>query len=227
MSFTVSFNLNEKMYLKNPQETEVGHRILENSIILIDKLGFEAFTFRKLAMQINTTEASVYRYFENKHKLLVYLVSWYWEWVHYLIEIGIMNVREPKKRLEIAIDNIINASYENQTISYINESILQRIVIAEGSKAYHTKEVDQENKVQLFSSYKELVIFLSGIILEVKSDFPYPTSLASNLFEMANNQIYFAHHLPRLTDIKDRDSQHSELKKLLEFYALKLLDVSE
>lgn len=225
MSFTVSFNLNEKMYLKNPQETEVGHRILENSIILIDQLGFEAFTFRKLAKKINTTEASVYRYFENKHKLLVYLVSWYWEWVHYLIEIGVMNVRESKKRLEIAIDSIINASYENQTISYINESILQRIVIAEGSKAYHTKEVDQENKVHLFSSYRDLVIFLSGIILEVKSDFPYPTSLASNLFEMANNQIYFAHHLPRLTDIKDKDAQHSELKKLLEFYAFKLLDV--
>ena len=37
----------------------------------------EEFTFRKLAQKINTTEASVYRYFENKHRLLIYILAWY------------------------------------------------------------------------------------------------------------------------------------------------------
>lgn len=40
---------------------------------MIYKTGYEAFTFKKLAEDIGTTEAGIYRYFENKYKLLVYL----------------------------------------------------------------------------------------------------------------------------------------------------------
>lgn len=225
MSFAVSFELNDKMFLKDPRETEVGRRIIQNSIELIEELGFEKFTFRKLAKRIHTTEASVYRYFENKHVLLIYLVSWYWEWVNYLIEIGIMNVSDACTKLKIVIDNIVDASMENPAVSYVNERLLHNIVISEGSKAYHTKNVDSENKDGLFLSYKNLTLKVAEIICEINPAFPYPRSLASNLFEMANNQIYFAHHLPRLTDIKDRDAQHSEIKQLLEFYLFKLLNL--
>lgn len=224
MSFGVRFKLNENMYLKDPQDTDVGRRIIKNSIELIDELGFESFNFKKLAQRISTTEASVYRYFENKHILLIYLVSWYWEWVHYLIDIETLNIEDPKRKLSIAIDNIINASMENPAVNYVNEAILHRIVIAEGSKAYHTKDVDAENKEGMFLSYKNLSLCLADIILEVNPDFPYPRSLASNLFEMANNQIYFADHLPRLTDLKGKAAANADLKNLLEFFAFKLLD---
>jgi AcrR family transcriptional regulator len=212
------------MYLKDPQDTDVGRRIIKNSIELIDELGFESFNFKKLAQRISTTEASVYRYFENKHILLIYLVSWYWEWVHYLIDIETLNIEDPKRKLSIAIDNIINASMENPSVNYVNEAILHRIVIAEGSKAYHTKDVDAENKEGMFLSYKNLSLCLADIIIEVNPEFPYPRSLASNLFEMANNQIYFADHLPRLTDLKGKEAANADLKNLLEFFAFKLLD---
>lgn len=224
MSFGVRFKLNENMYLKDPQDTDVGRRIIKNSIELIDELGFESFNFKKLAQRISTTEASVYRYFENKHILLIYLVSWYWEWVHYLIDIETLNIEDPKRKLSIAIDNIINASMENPSVNYVNEAILHRIVIAEGSKAYHTKDVDAENKEGMFLSYKNLSLCLADIIIEVNPEFPYPRSLASNLFEMANNQIYFADHLPRLTDLKGKEAANADLKNLLEFFAFKLLD---
>ena len=224
MSFGVRFKLNENMYLKDPQDTDVGRRIIKNSIELIDELGFESFNFKKLAQRISTTEASVYRYFQNKHILLIYLVSWYWEWVHYLIDIETLNIEDPKRKLSIAIDNIINASMENPSVNYVNEAILHRIVIAEGSKAYHTKDVDAENKEGMFLSYKNLSLCLADIILEVNPEFPYPRSLASNLFEMANNQIYFADHLPRLTDLKGKEAANADLKNLLEFFAFKLLD---
>jgi len=224
MSFGVSFKLNEKMYLKNPQDTDVGRRIISNSIDLIDELGFEGFTFRKLAQRINTTEASVYRYFENKHVLLIYLVSWYWEWVHYLIDISTMYIEDSRKKLSIAIDRIIDASMENPAVEFVNERKLHRIVIAEGAKAYHTKDIDSENKEGMFLSYKNVSLCVSDLLLEVNPQFPYPRSLASNLFEMANNQIYFAHHMPRLTDIRDEDEHHSDLKKMLEYFAFKLLD---
>ena len=46
-------------FLKDPQETKLGVLIVQNSIELIDEIGFEAFTFKKLAQKINSTEASV------------------------------------------------------------------------------------------------------------------------------------------------------------------------
>jgi len=35
--------------IRNPQATNLGQRIIEGSINLIDELGFENFTFKKLA----------------------------------------------------------------------------------------------------------------------------------------------------------------------------------
>ena len=55
---------------------------------------------------MKSTEASIYRYFENKHFLLIYLVSLYWEWVNYLIDIHVMNIRDPKQKLKIIIENM-------------------------------------------------------------------------------------------------------------------------
>jgi AcrR family transcriptional regulator len=89
--------LNERLYLKNPQDTKLGKKIIQYSIILIDEIGFEAFTFKKLAERISSTEASVYRYFENKHRLLVYLLFCYWEWIKFSIDYNTMNIEDPKQ----------------------------------------------------------------------------------------------------------------------------------
>ncbi|MFZ9029367.1 MAG: TetR/AcrR family transcriptional regulator, partial [Crocinitomicaceae bacterium] len=77
----VSISVNENVFLKDPTSTELGRKIVRASIDLIDELGFEDFTFKKLALAIGSTEASVYRYFENKHNLLAYLTMWYWGWM--------------------------------------------------------------------------------------------------------------------------------------------------
>jgi len=80
-----NFNIviNEKLYVKNPETSDLGKKIIEQSIILIDEIGFDAFTFKKLGEKIKSNESSIYRYFENKHKLLLYLSSWYWSWMEY------------------------------------------------------------------------------------------------------------------------------------------------
>jgi AcrR family transcriptional regulator len=80
---TLYFKLNPHLYLRDPQQTELGQKIINASVVLIDTLGFEQFTFKKLAEEIDSTEASIYRYFENKHRLLLYLVGWYWTWLEY------------------------------------------------------------------------------------------------------------------------------------------------
>jgi len=219
----VTFDLSKSLYLRDPQETKLGKRIIEHSIILMDRIGFEAFTFRKLAQEIGSAEKSIYRYFDNKHLLLLFLTSWYWEWVHYLIKINIKNVDKPIKKLQIAIDNIVHATSENPMNKYINENLLHKLIINEGGKAYHIKAIDEENKAGLFYSYKALVETVASIIKEVNPKFKYCTSLSSNLFEMANNQIYFAEHLPRLTSIKCSKTQDEELVKMLFHFSKKLL----
>ena len=62
----LQLQLNPSLYLRDPQASDLGQRIISESIHLIDEIGFEAFTFKKLSIRIHSTEASIYRYFENK-----------------------------------------------------------------------------------------------------------------------------------------------------------------
>ena len=223
MSVAIKISLNEGLYLKEPQDSILGRKIIQNSILLIEKFGFESFTFKKLADKINSTEAYIYRYFENKHLLLLYIVNWYWEWVNYLININTLNIDDPRKKLKIIINCFVFASKENPGIDYVNESKLHNIVISEGGKAYHTKEVDNQNSKGFFRSYKNLANSVSQVITQVNPNFKYPFALATNLFEMSNNHIYFANHLPRLTDISVVDNDAIEVEKMLNYFAEKLL----
>jgi len=93
----------EKVFVKDPASSELGRKIITHSIEIIDELGFEKFTFRKLAQGIKSTEPSIYRYFENKHKLLLYLLSWYWNWLDYQIIFHTHNITDSSERLERAL----------------------------------------------------------------------------------------------------------------------------
>ena len=223
MSVEIKISLNGGTYLKDPQESPLGQKIIEHSILLIEEVGFDSFTFKKLAKRIESTEASVYRYFENKHALLIYLVSWYWQWVIYLIKTNTMNIADPKKKLQIIINSFVSASVDNPSTPYVDENKLHRVVIAEGSKAYRTKDVDKENLKGLFKDYKELITIIAGVISEINPDFRYPFSMASSLFEMSNDHIYFAQHLPRLTDIKVEENKYAEVEDMLNYFSTKLL----
>ena len=213
----------EGLYLRDPQSTELGRSIIKHAILLIDEIGFEALTFKKLACKMGSNETSLYRYFENKHLLLLYLVVWYWNWVSYLIEINTRNIEDEQRVLDVIIETIVDATKENPSIDFVNEDVLHRIIISESTKAYHTKAVDKENKEGLFGGYKALVQKIADSILAVKKDFPYPHSLASSLFEMANNQIYFAEHLPGLTDIKVKQGNYEQVVDMLKFFTKKML----
>jgi AcrR family transcriptional regulator len=221
--FSLELNINDKLFLRNPQHSEIGRRILKNSILLFDEIGLEQFTFKKLAEQVGSTEATMYRYFENKNYLLLYLINWYWEWMKIHIDYAIHNVEDPRLRLKKAINAIVDTAKRNTNVDFIDEDILHRIVIVEGTKAYHSKDVDQLNKDGFFTSYKTLCQKLAGVILEVNPNYPYPRALATNLLEMANDNIYFAEHLPRLTDIKKGENIFDQITEMLQFFAFRLL----
>ncbi len=199
---TIKININEKLFLKDPEQTQLGRRIITQSIRLIDELGFEHFTFKKLADRLGSTEASVYRYFENKHNLLVYLISWYWSWLEYQIDYCTNNIVDQEQCLRIALRIITNFENTGEDFSYINSSALHRIVLQEASKVYHTKSVDIENSDGFFRSYKSLCKRIARIVSALNPNYPYPHTLVSTVLESCNSQVFFSQHLPSLTDLK-------------------------
>lgn len=206
----IKLKVDKRVYLKDPEGSEKGRNLVEQGILLIDALGLESFTFKKLAEKTSTTEATVYRYFESKHMLLSYLISWYWNWLEYRLVFATSNISSPEERLKIAI-SILSGKIEIDTdFAHVNEVVLQRIVVAESAKAYLTKEVDENNKEGFFITYKRLCKRISDIILEINPRYKYPTSLASTVAESAHYQKFFSLHLPSLTNISNRDENQLE-----------------
>lgn len=206
MEIALQIKMNEKLFLRNPELSALGKKIIQHSIQLIHKNGFESFTFKKLAADIGTTEASIYRYFENKHRLLIYIAAWYWSWLEYRVSVNTMNIKDPAVRLKRVMKLLTAVVEDDIKTTYFNEDILHQIIIAEGTKAYLTKHVTEDNKDQLFKPYKDLCAKIGEIILDFNPKYKYPKSLASTLIEVAHFQNFFMHNLPSLTDFgKDKD----------------------
>ena len=200
MEVQLQIKMNEKLFLRDPEQTDLGKKIVRHSIQLIYKHGFELFTFKKLAEDIGTTEAGIYRYFENKHRLLIYITAWYWGWLQYRVTFTTNNIKDPAVKLKKVIQLLATTVVDDDKTIHINEDLLHQIIIAEGSKAYLTKHVSEDNKEQLFKPYKDLCAVIADIILECNSKYKYPRSLASTIIEMAHFQNFFMNNLPSLTD---------------------------
>ena len=206
MELQLQIKMNEKLFLRDPEQTGLGKKIILHSIQLIHKNGFESFTFKKLAEDIGTTEAGIYRYFENKHRLLIYIVAWYWSWVEFRISIHTKNITDPVKKLKKVIQLLASTVEDDIKTSHVNENVLHQIIIAEGTKAYLTKHVTENNKDQLFKPYKELCAIIGDIILACNPKYKYPKSMSSTIIEMAHFQNFFMNNLPSLTDFgKEKD----------------------
>jgi len=197
----INIDIDSKLYLKDPNSSELGLKIIQHSIQTIDKIGFESFTFKKLAGKIGATEPSVYRYFESKHKLLLYLLAWYWNWMDYKVILATSNIESANERLRIAI-KLLSASIEKDpSFEHVDEVALYRIVVSESSKVYLIKDVDTVNDQGLFISYKRLCNRVASIIHEVNRDYRFPRALISTIIESSHDQKFFAEHLPSLTDV--------------------------
>ncbi|WP_047245472.1 TetR/AcrR family transcriptional regulator [Maribacter thermophilus] len=200
----LKIGINEKIYIKDPESTSLGKRIVEESILLIHEIGFEAFTFKKLGQRIGSNESSIYRYFENKHKLLLYLTSWYWGWLEYKLVFATNSITEPREKLKTALAIVTKEVEVDSNFSHINEVLLSKIVINEYSKSYLTKEVDADNKEGYFVIYKRLVNRLSTMVKEVDPTYKYPSSLASTVLEGSLHQHFLRDHFVSLTDCHEK-----------------------
>ncbi len=196
----IIISVNDKLYVKNPETSDLGKKIIEHSIVLINEIGFENFTFKKLGEKINSNESSIYRYFESKHKLMLYLSSWYWGWIEYKLVFATSNVSDPMEKLKKAITIVTEKVVDDTATLHINESILNKIIIQEFTKTLLTKEVDEENKEGFFIVYKRIINRIIEIIVETNPNYTFAKSLASSIVEGALHQHFLKEHLTTITN---------------------------
>jgi AcrR family transcriptional regulator len=216
MNFEINFQLSPKLYLKNPEDTEIGKNIVHKGIVMIYAIGYEKFTFKKLAQEIPTTEATIYRYFENKHKFLIYIVDIYWSAIAFYIQYSIQNITDPIEKLKIIIDLLVWEDNEETLISNYDLKKLFYIIVEEGSKTYLSKDVEELNKDLIYKHFKDLNSMIANVILEKKPNYAFADSLASMLIESSHSQYFFMHHLPRLSSFSKKKNPKDLEEFLLE-----------
>ncbi|MEY4835334.1 MAG: hypothetical protein RI980_1449 [Bacteroidota bacterium] len=212
----IKIQVNPKTYVKDPETSDLGKKIIQNSILLIDEIGFEEFTFKKLGEKIGSNESSIYRYFENKHKLLVYLSSWYWAWIEYRLVFSTNNIENKIEKLKKAIAIVTETIEDDSVTEHINEAILNKIIIEEFSKTLHSKQVDEENKEGFFLIYKQVNYRIERMILDINPNYPYSKSLVSSIIEGALHQHFLKNHLKTITNCNEKVSASDFYVHLIE-----------
>ncbi len=204
MEVNFKVRMNSKLYVRDPDGTEIGKQIVQASVKMMAEIGYEQFNFKKLAIEISSTEATVYRYFENKHKLLIYLIDWYWAFIEFQVVFQLNNITKPIEKIKKVIDILVWEDNASSVYSELDQQLLYYIAIAEGSKTYLSKDVDENNKELLFKPYKDLCARIALLFKEYNPTYKYPASLATTAIEAAHMQYYYMQHLPKLCDFSKR-----------------------
>ena len=207
---SINLTVHEKLYLKDPLSSELGKKIVKHGVAMIESLGFEEFTFKKLGAEIQSNESSIYRYFESKHQLLLYLINWYWSWMEYQIVFSTSSMTDAPLKLNKAIALLTQKWPDNSLVAGINAAQLQRVIITEAPKAMHTKSIDKENEEGLFGVYKRVIQRVSDMVMDINPRYAYPHMLITTVVEGAHQMRFFADHLPTITDQVDNQAPFVE-----------------
>ena len=202
----IKIQVHSAIYIKDPESTELGKKILKESIFLIDEIGFENFTFKKLGIKIGSNESSIYRYFENKHRLLIYLSSWYWSWIEYKLVFSTSNISNPTDQLMKAITVVTEKIEDDLLTSHINESILNRIIITEFTKTFLTKQIDDEIREGFFEVYNRIINRIINMLSALIPDYPFAKSFISDMVEGSLHQYFLSQHLKTITNCNENIS---------------------
>ncbi|SDA51434.1 transcriptional regulator, TetR family [Algoriphagus alkaliphilus] len=193
--------VNSNLYIKEPFSSDLGALLISEGTQMIQELGIELFTFKKLAQQIGSTEAAIYRYFENKHMLLLYLNAWYWAWMEHNLAFATSNIKDPFERLAIAIRLMVDGPIclENK---FLDPKLLRKLVINESIKGYLTKSVDVEHESGIFAQVYRFGERISSIIKEINPSYEFPKTLVSTVMESSLLHSFNSIHLPGMTDAR-------------------------
>jgi AcrR family transcriptional regulator len=211
--------VNSKLYLKEPFSSELGTLLVREWTQMIQELGIELFTFKKLAQLIGSTEAAIYRYFENKHMLLLYLNAWYWAWMEHNLVFATSNIKDPIERLGIAIRLIVDGPVclENE---FLDPKLLRKLVVNESIKGYLTKSVDVEHESGIFAQVYRFGDRISNIITEINPAYEFPKTLVFTVMESSLLQSFNSLHLPGMTEAKHEGTERLQFFHQLVFKAI-------
>lgn len=207
MDYNLSFNVNKNIFLRNPDSSDLGKKIVKHSIDLIFELGFEQFTFKKLAQRAGTTEATIYRYFENKHRILLYILNWYWYYLDFMLDYQLKNVKDKKEKIKIVLHLLTDELSDSNNDIDFNKQYIHQIVIAESSKVYLVKDIIEINQHEVFKPFKDLCSKIATIFSEYNPKYIFAKSLSSTAIETAHDQEFFVVHLPKLTDVNTKNKK--------------------
>jgi hypothetical protein len=56
MELELKMKMNERLFLRDPESTDLGKKIVRQGIQMINEMGFEDVTFKKLAAEIGTSD---------------------------------------------------------------------------------------------------------------------------------------------------------------------------
>ena len=168
-----------------------------------------------MKLALCSKEALLYRYFENKHRLLTYLVSWHWAWIRFWVSFAMTNGTAPRQRLHLALVTVHAPTFDPPATLDLNEEALYRVVMAEASKAYLPKGVDASNQAGLFQKYKLSGRPSSGASHE--SQLYLPPRPSEHAAGDGPQTVFFAQHLHLLTN------GSSNLRPFLKHLALAVL----
>ena len=203
------------LWLRDPETTDVGRRMLVGGLGLMNEIGLEACTFRKLADHVGSTEVTLYRYFPNKHRLLQFYFQLYWLWLRQLCGQQVERSDDSRAALQLSIDAICGVWPRDLPPLQLDPCALRELVIGEGMKSYLHKNVDADNAKRLFAPYKALSAFLAGRLKACRRDVPMPRSFATTIIEMSHSLPFAMEHLPSLTELSSRKDLRQLSRHLL------------
>lgn len=224
MPVLVQIKVNEQLYLRDPEQTDLGRKIVSDGILLIEELGFDSFTFKKLAERIESTEASIYRYFSSKTHLLQYLVSWYWSWLGFVLEFRTTNIEDPRKKLDLALEILSESDKYDPAISHIDEAVLHKIIVSESARVYLTKQDDSIKAKYLFQSYDELIELFSSYIKGVSPRYKFANSLTNTLVSTVHRQIFYAENFPGTARFDGKKNDRKAITRYISHLIYSCLD---
>ncbi|WP_339902801.1 TetR/AcrR family transcriptional regulator [uncultured Cyclobacterium sp.] len=172
--------VSQEIFIKDPISSALGKRILSESLVLIELRGIEAFNFKLLSIHVECTEAAIYRYFENKNKLLLYYINWYWGWLEHNLVYSISNLESPAEKIKMAITLLVEGPIYKENF-YLNISSLKKVVLEESNKSFMSKEVKCKAKSKLLHQFYDFSERLKDLILLNNPDYPFPKVLVSTL----------------------------------------------
>lgn len=217
-SFRMS--LGEEFYLRNPQDTELGRRIVETSLAMIVKDGFIPFSIKKLAVSIKTTEASVYRYFSNKECILLYCIGMFWAETEFRIKFQTNNMNNPKDRLSAIIDILTDehgaAEQEFETSHF---TLLRNLACLNNSLIFILMEVQKQHQI----TKAALMPIIKSVYGSINDSVSQLVSDKSKAFMLTETIISFCLNSQKKLQVMEPEKSEDQIKKRIKKYLLGLL----